>query len=156
MLVNIEIYGKTIKIKQGEFVVIYGHSGSGKSTILKDYIMSNDNDKVCFLDRDDDINHLQNKLGAATTVAPLHNVLKAVLGYPDVYLFDEPTSPILNTQVRKDQLQVLALIKQLHDSGKTVIMVTHDGAAVELGTRVIELSEHKTFIEHGPGLHHLL
>lgn len=130
-----------IIIEQGEFVTIYGVAGSGKSPILRD--LSRDYpDRVCFLIRDD-VPHVQHRI----------NILKAVLGGHDIYLFDEPTGHGL---VRAQRMEMLSLIHRLHDHGKTIIMATHDQAAIELGTRVIELMEDQTFIDHGPGLHRTL
>ena len=53
-------------------------------------------------------------------------------------------------------MEILSLSKKLNDQGKTIIMATHDRAAIELGTRIFEIMEDKTFIDHGPGLHHTL
>lgn len=65
---------------------------------------------------------------------------RAVVHDPKIILADEPTGNIDPVQTKK----VLELLKEIHGSGTTIILATHDTALVdELHTRVIELSEGK-------------
>ena len=150
-MIELKIFKIRIKIKQGEFVVIHGEPTFGKSSTLRD-LNREQPDKVCFLIRDD-VTSGQHRL----------DILKATISDPDVYLVDEPTGHDLD---REDRMNILRMLKILNEprydkkgnlhEGKTIIMVTHDRAAIELGTRVIQLFKDKTFIDHGKGLHHLI
>lgn len=49
-------------------------------------------------------------------------IARAIVGKPALLLADEPTGALDSTSGR----QVMALFRQLHDSGSTIIMITHD------------------------------
>lgn len=139
-MINISIHGINIEIEQGEFVVIYGNATAGKTSILRE--LNRKYPETCFIIRWDIPNPRKSI-----------DVLRALTEPHDVYLLDEPTDQELD---REDRMEILSLSKKLNDQGKTIIMATHDRAAIELGTRIFEIMEDKTFIDHGPGLHHTL
>ena len=139
--ITMEIYTSRLDVKEGEFVVLFGIQGVGKSYTLNK-IKRDYPDKVCFLLRSE-----------RTAIRHRVEIVSAITRPYKIFLFDEPTDHNLD---REDRMELLALIKTLHDQGNTIIMATHDFAAVELGTRIIELFPDKSFIEHGQGLHHLL
>ncbi len=57
---------------------------------------------------------------------------------PRVMLFDEPTSALDPEMVG----EVLAVMKELADSGMTMVVVTHEmGFAREVGTKVLFMDE---------------
>lgn len=62
-------------------------------------------------------------------------VARALVGQPEVLLADEPTS---NLDVRSAGL-LLALLKELHVEGRTVIVASHDQSVVSSATVVLEL-----------------
>ncbi len=65
---------------------------------------------------------------------------RAVVHDPMIILADEPTGSIDPSQAAK----ILNLFRQIHSSGTTVILATHDTALVDtLQTRVIELQDGK-------------
>lgn len=139
--IYIELFTSRIKVKPGEFIVLYGEKGVGKSTCIN-AIQRNYPDRSCLLVTSERTSERQN-------VA----IVRAVAYPTNIYLFDEPTS--FNT-FRENRIELLYLIKKLHDQGNTIVMATWDQGAIEMGTRVIELFENKTFIDHGPGLFKLL
>ncbi|PEF14865.1 ABC transporter ATP-binding protein, partial [Bacillus cereus] len=56
---------------------------------------------------------------------------------PEIILADEPTGA-LDSQNTKE---VLALLRQIAQSGKTVIVVTHSQEVADYGTRIIRLAD---------------
>ena len=117
-MINIRIvkHLKKVKIEQGDCVVIYGDSGVGKTTLLRS--INNDFDQAHQLQWSS-----PDELKEAKRRAPLSKY--------DVYLFDEPLGlPIGESRDREEQIEILTLIKQLNDKGKTIIMTTHDGAGI--------------------------
>lgn len=138
---DLRIFEIRIRLKKGDFIAIHGDPDTGKSPIIRDFSREYP-EETCFIIRDD-IPQIQHRV----------SVLEAIVNPSEIYLLDEPTGHSLD---REDRMKILTLIKKLHDQGKTIIMTTHDHAAIELATRIIEIMEDKTFIDHGPGLHHTL
>lgn len=64
-------------------------------------------------------------------------IARALINDPDVILADEPTGNL----DRRSGLEVLALFKDLHAHGRTILMVTHDQAVSEHADRVIVLRD---------------
>ena len=65
-------------------------------------------------------------------------IVRALAMEPKVMLFDEPTSALDPEMVG----EVLELIRQLADSGMTMVIVTHEmGFAREVGTRIMFMDE---------------
>ena len=62
-------------------------------------------------------------------------VARAVAGDPLILLADEPTGNLDS----KNGEQVMQLLSELHKSGATLIMVTHDPNQARLGTRMVSL-----------------
>ena len=74
-------------------------------------------------------------------------IVRALAMNPDVILFDEPTSALDPEMVG----EVLELMKELADSGMTMVVVTHEmGFAREVGTRVIFMDEGRIIEEGNP------
>lgn len=67
------------------------------------------------------------------------SIARALAGKPPVILADEPTGA-LDSKTGKD---VLALLKELHAEGKTVVLITHDNSIAEQCKRVIRISDGK-------------
>ena len=65
-------------------------------------------------------------------------IVRALAMEPKVMLFDEPTSALDPEMV----VEVLELIRQLADTGMTMVIVTHEmGFAREVGTRILFMDE---------------
>lgn len=64
-------------------------------------------------------------------------IARALINDPDIILADEPTGALDN----KTGNQVINILKQLNELGKTVIIVTHDTNIAKITNRVIELSD---------------
>lgn len=65
-------------------------------------------------------------------------IARALAMQPDVMLFDEPTSALDPEMVK----EVLMVIKDLAESGMTIVIVTHEmGFAKEIATRVMFVDE---------------
>jgi len=134
-----------IEVKEGDFIVLYGIQGVGKTYNLngfkRDY-----QEEACFLWGAD------YKQNYASEVQHRIEVLKAVAQPYKVFLLDEPTHHLMD---RKARVELLTAIRRIHDHGHTIVMATHDFAAMEMATRIIEMFPDKSFIEHGPGLHRI-
>lgn len=79
------------------------------------------------------VNHMPTQLsgGQQQRVA----VARALVGEPKILLADEPTGN-LDT---KNGASVMSLMRDLHDDGATICMVTHDSRYTEHANRVINL-----------------
>ena len=74
-------------------------------------------------------------------------IARALAMNPDVMLFDEPTSALDPEMVG----EVLELMKELAESGMTMVVVTHEmGFAREVGTRVLFIDDGKIQEENTP------
>ncbi|HIU41724.1 MAG TPA: amino acid ABC transporter ATP-binding protein [Candidatus Egerieicola faecale] len=74
-------------------------------------------------------------------------IIRSLAMDPKVMLFDEPTSALDPEMVG----EVLDLMKELADTGMTMVVVTHEmGFAREVGTRVVFMNEGKIQEENNP------
>ncbi|MCA9272373.1 MAG: ABC transporter ATP-binding protein [Phycisphaerales bacterium] len=64
-------------------------------------------------------------------------VARALVGNPVVIMADEPTGNLDS----KTSDQILDLFDELHDEGKTIVMVTHDDEVAERCQRVVRLRD---------------
>lgn len=64
-------------------------------------------------------------------------IARAIVHAPSVLLADEPTGA-LDT---KTAGEIMDVFKQLHEQGKTVIIVTHDMGVAHQCDRIIEISD---------------
>jgi len=75
-------------------------------------------------------------------------IARALVNQPDVIIADEPTGNLdpYNTY------EVIALLKKINDSGKTIILATHDREVInKLGKRVITLEQGKILRDEAEG-----
>ena len=81
------------------------------------------------------LNHTQAQLsgGERQRVA----IARALVNDPKVVFADEPTG---NLDTKTGQV-VMELIKQLHEQGRTVIVITHEHSTAEYAERIIELRD---------------
>jgi len=66
-------------------------------------------------------------------------IARALINDPKIILADEPTG---NLDAMNEEI-VLRLLRELHDQGRTIVMVTHDPVVARLGDRRIELHHGK-------------
>ena len=85
----------------------------------------------------DRLNHYPSELsgGEQQRIA----VVRAIINNPSILLADEPTG---NLDTKNGRI-VMDFLHQIHEEGKTVIMVTHDENLANEGTRTIELLDGK-------------
>lgn len=91
-------------------------------------------EKVDLLDRKD---YFSNQLsgGQKQRVA----IARALVTQPDVIFADEPTGNLDS----KSGIQVMKALQDLHGSGHTIILVTHEQATAEHAERIIRLKDGK-------------
>lgn len=82
-------------------------------------------------------NHLSNQLsgGEKQRVA----IARALVNDPDIIFADEPTGNLDS----KSGLQVMAILQKLNDTGKTVVLVTHETATAEHAKRILLMIDGK-------------
>ncbi|WP_457614049.1 ABC transporter ATP-binding protein [Methanopyrus sp.] len=199
----------SLKVKNGEFLIIVGPSGSGKSTLLhimgaldtptsgrveisgKD--MTNMNDEELAEIRNKYVGFVFQQYNLIESLTVLENVMfpmtlageededraknllrkvglkeehfdkfpsqlsggeqqrvaiaRALANNPEVILADEPTGQ-LDT---KNSQRIMRLLKELNDSGHTIVMVTHDLSLVRWADRVVLLRDGRIEREMSPG-----
>ena len=64
-------------------------------------------------------------------------IARALVNEPSILLADEPTGNLDSTT----GLEIMALFRELHDSGQTVVMVTHEQDIAAHAARVITLRD---------------
>jgi putative ABC transport system ATP-binding protein len=62
-------------------------------------------------------------------------IARALINKPDLLLADEPTGNLDS----KTGLGILDILKELNQSGQTIIMVTHDDRIAAMAERIIRL-----------------
>ena len=64
-------------------------------------------------------------------------IARALANDPEMLLMDEPTGNLDSAS----ESEVLAILDQLHQSGKTIIMVTHSQEIADRSQRVVEVRD---------------
>ena len=67
-------------------------------------------------------------------------IARALINDPEILLADEPTG---NLDQKNGEI-ILKLIKELHNEGNTIVLVTHNPDIAKLGNRLIKLIDGKT------------
>lgn len=75
------------------------------------------------------------------------SIARALAGDPSVILADEPTGALDSRTSR----EVLDFLKQLHEEGNTIVLITHDNGIAAEAQRIIRLSDGK-IVYDGPTL----
>ncbi len=71
------------------------------------------------------------------------SIARALSNDPDIILADEPTGN-LDTETGEN---IMNLLTELNDEGKTIVMVTHDENDAEYADRIIKIVDGKTGVE---------
>lgn len=69
-------------------------------------------------------------------------IARALVTNPEIILADEPTGNLDS----KTGSEIMALFKQLHKSGRTIILITHDPAIAKNAARIIYVKDGKVAI----------
>ena len=123
--------GIDFSVKKGEMVSIMGSSGSGKSTLLNILGMLDEADLGSYTLDGKHIKKLHG--GQKQRVA----IARALASDPKVLLADEPTGA-LDTQT---SCEVMELIQQINDEGKTILLVTHEDDIAHMTKRIVKLKD---------------
>lgn len=71
-------------------------------------------------------------------------IARALINDPEIIIADEPTGA-LDSQT---SMQILQILKEIADSGKLVIMVTHSEKVASVSSRVVEISDGRIISDH--------
>lgn len=71
-------------------------------------------------------------------------IARALINNPEIIIADEPTGALDTTT----SIQILKILKEIADSGKLVIMVTHSEKVASVSSRVIEISDGRIISDH--------
>lgn len=71
-------------------------------------------------------------------------IARALINDPEIIIADEPTGA-LDSQT---SMQILQILKEIADSGKLVIMVTHSEKVAKISSRVVEISDGRIINDH--------
>ena len=145
----------SLAVEEGTFLGVMGPSGSGKSTLLSvlgglarptSGTVSVDGIDVYGLSRvkladfrrvglPDRMLHLPQQLsgGEQERVA----IARALINRPPLLLADEPTGSLDTTTSQ----QVMSLLKELHEDGQTIIMVTHNRENLQWFERTVTMRD---------------
>ena len=72
------------------------------------------------------------------------SIARALMNGADVILADEPTGA-LDTRSGDE---VLRILRELHEDGRTIIIVTHDMSVARMADRIIEISDGEIVADH--------
>jgi len=73
-------------------------------------------------------------------------IARALVNDPRIVFGDEPTGNLDSTTGR----MILGMFRELHESGRTVVLVTHDASVAAVTNRVIELRDGRIQREYDP------
>ncbi|HUC92889.1 MAG TPA: ABC transporter ATP-binding protein [Paenibacillus sp.] len=74
-------------------------------------------------------------------------IARALAGNPPILLADEPTGAL----DRKTGIEVLAIMRELHAKGHTIVLITHDPNVADSAQRVVRITDGELMEERGEG-----
>lgn len=78
-------------------------------------------------------------------------IARALVADPNVIFADEPTGNLDS----ESGLQVMEILKSLHEKGRTVVLVTHETQTAEFANRIIRMKDGKIESDHAITSHKL-
>ena len=131
-----------LEVEEGEYLAIMGPSGSGKTTLMNligcldvptsgSYLLNGQDITKCSPKqlaevRNKELGFVFQSFNLLPKLTAVENVrvaiARAIVGRPKLLLADEPTGALDSAS----GAQVMDLFQQLHQSGSTIIMITHD------------------------------
>ena len=70
-------------------------------------------------------------------------IARAIAAEPPVILADEPTGNLDSTSTK----EIIAILEQLHDSGRTVVIITHDDEIAEQAARRVRIKDGRVVLD---------
>lgn len=64
-------------------------------------------------------------------------IARAIVGKPSIILADEPTGALDSTTGK----EILDILKELHQEGRTIILITHDASIGANAERIIQMKD---------------
>src|SRR3989339_445295 len=132
--------GINIKVKQGEFAIIFGPSGCGKSTLLhcilgleEKQIMERAKKNLELIGMDKWSNYMPNELSGGQQQKV--TLARALSIDPLMIVADEPTGNLDTVSGR----ELLETFLKLINLGKTIVMVTHDLEYLKYATKIYHM-----------------
>ena len=153
--VEVEVLkGIDLTVQRGELVAVMGPSGNGKTTMLNCLSGLDEIDAGSVHIDGEDIHamsdarrteHRASRMGfvfQSFNLIPVftaaENVeLPLLVTEPAIVWADEPTGNLDS----ETAAAVLALLKDVHAAGQTIVMVTHDAGIGRAGTRLVKVSD---------------
>lgn len=80
------------------------------------------------------LNHLPSQLSGGEQQRVC--IARALINQPQIILADEPTGNL----DKKNEESILGVFSELHNNGKTIVIVTHNPEIGEMGDRIIQIS----------------
>lgn len=74
------------------------------------------------------------------------SIARALSGDPSVILADEPTGALDS----KTSREVMNFLKELHEAGNTIVLITHDNGIASEAPRIIRISDGKVIYDGNP------
>ncbi|EJF89681.1 macrolide export ATP-binding/permease MacB [Bartonella vinsonii subsp. arupensis OK-94-513] len=99
-------------------------------------------DLLTRLNMGDRINHRPNQLSGGQQQRV--SIARALMNNAEVILADEPTGAL----DKQSGQEVLRILDELHQEGRTIIIVTHDMQVAERADRIIEISDGEIIADH--------
>jgi len=111
-----------------ELPMIYAGTASGERRAIAKRFLS-------AVNLEDRAEHMPNELsgGQIQRVA----IARSLVNRPAIILADEPTGNLDS----KSGDEIMSLFQELHNQGKTIILITHNPAMIQYGTRVVKLHD---------------
>jgi putative ABC transport system ATP-binding protein len=135
------LLGRTTALKNVALPLLYSHNGKHAPEVREELALKA-LDAVGLAERAD---HLPQELsgGQQQRVA----IARALINDPLIILADEPTGNLDTAS----SLEIVDLLHDLHDRGRTIVMVTHEPDLAEHAQRVIHFRDGKVEIDQANG-----